>query len=112
LIPKAKIRAIRGYRISSKRHANSYGTCIKERNGQFTINMRLYKWDKNSKQHVGLYLGFLLETFAHELAHCLKDCFEHTPKHVKYTGIILSRFAKVLEKNKITDTFKRRMDYE
>lgn len=74
--------------------------------------MRLYRWDKNSKQHVSLYLGHLLETFAHELAHCFPGCYNHSPKHMKYTGIILARFEKVLKQQKIKDSYKYRMLYE
>ena len=110
LIPARKIRALKGYKVSAKKYAQQYGSCVKEHNGQFTINMRLYRYDEVSKVYLSFYLGHLLETFAHELSHCIE--WNHTPRHIKYTGIILSRFAKVLKKQGITDTYKNRMKYE
>lgn len=112
IIPKRKIAAIKGYKVSNKKRESAYGNCLKDHNGKFTINLRLYFWDERDKKYYTLFLGHLLETLAHELAHCAPNCYNHSAKHMKYTGMILARFEKVLKKQKIKDTYKHRMIYE
>lgn len=112
LIPLHRIDHIKGYRLPKTRRASQYGSCLKDQNGRFTINMRLWRYDNKCKQYLGLYLGHILETFAHEIAHTIPGCFDHSPKHMRYTGIILTRFEKVLKKQGIKDCYKTRMHYE
>lgn len=112
IIPPRKIAAIKGYKVSNKKRELQYGNCLKDINGRHTINLRLYFWDEKDKRYYTLFLGHILETFAHELAHAYPGCYNHSPKHMKYTGIILARFEKVLLSQKIKDTYKTRMSYE
>ena len=109
LIPTKKLTGLKGYKVSPKKFAAQYGACLQDYDGTFIINMRLYRYDEVTKKHVTMYQGHLLETFAHELAHMV--IWEHNAEHMRYTGKILQRFAKVLKKQKITDTYKHRMKY-
>lgn len=112
IVPIHRIVALKGYKVPKHLEEQAYGNCLKDHKGRFTISMRLYRWDKKSKEYLSLYIGHLLETFAHELAHTCKNCHNHSPLHMKYTGIILARFEKVLKKQGIKDTYKTRMKYE
>lgn len=109
LIPTKRITAIYGYKVAAHKFAATYGSCVR-RGNRYTINMRLYRYDKKAKEHIPMYLGNLLENFAHELAHTRE--FEHSPEHVELTGKILSRFARVLKKRGISDTYKVRLNFE
>lgn len=112
IVPFKKIKQLKGYKVSAKRDAVQYGSCSRDDNGHFTINMRLYRYCPRSKQHIPLYIGHLLETFAHELSHTIPGCWNHSAKHMKYTGIILQRFSNVIKKQGIKDTYGKRMKYE
>lgn len=110
LIPTHRIIALKGYKVPKNKYAAQYGACLKDEKGKFTINMRLYRYDQKTKKYVSLYLGHILETFAHELSHT--KVWDHSPKHMYYTGLILSRFEKVLKAQGIKDTYKHRMIYD
>ena len=70
--------------------------------GTFNITLGLYeynyKYDTKSYRHI----GFILENFAHELAHLVE--FNHSSAHMKLTGKILHKFGSVLKRQKIENT--------
>lgn len=104
LVPVDQIASIRGYRVATGKIEDNDGLTRIYRK-RYYITIRQWNLDETKTEHKkGRYEG-ILHTLAHELAHTVM--MDHAPAHFHLMSRIMLRFAKVLEREGITDTSKR-----
>lgn len=106
LVPIERVKQVRGFKVSVAKEVLTDASIVRFGNNKsFTINMRTH----NNHIYAGTQrYEFIAETlinFSHELAHIIH--WEHTPEHFKLQARIMLRFAKILKKLKVKDTYKR-----
>lgn len=98
-IDLTKIKAIKGYVVVWK-NPTCEGKAVKE-GKYFTITMKLNRANLPEPN----FLYEILHTLAHELAHVKH--MDHSPEHLKFTAKLLQKFATVLKRQGVTNTYKR-----
>lgn len=104
LIAYKKIVKIRGYQVKAKLDEQTDASIIIDdsKNGQMSINLLIKSYSKTKKEHRSKPMHYILDSFAHELAHTIE--WEHTPEHYRLQARIMLRFAQVIDKLRIKDT--------
>jgi len=102
LVDHDKIKLIRGYSVQPGKERTQYGSIIRYNDDTYTINLKLYSYNKNLKKQVPDDYEIILCTLAHELAHTKH--WIHKPEHFKLFSLILLRFCRIMKKLNIKDT--------
>lgn len=108
-IPLHSIKSIKSYKVKEGLNERTYGSTIK-RKKKYTINLRVYHYDDESKTYKNEIIAMILDTLAHELSHVNqgnKNFGKHDYKHFRIQSWILNSFSVILEKLKVDDTSKR-----
>lgn len=95
----SKLKAIKGYYVVNKMPLQD-GQTICHR-GKYTVTIKLNRGNFDEPN----FIYEFLHTLAHELAH-LKH-FNHSAEHMKLTAKLFGKFATVLKKEGIKNTYKR-----
>lgn len=107
LVPLKQLDGISGYTIPMGKEQHQYAAIWYNKYGRKRYH--IYLALKNNYNIVKIqkpqYLAAFLQYLAHELSHMKHT--EHTPEHFELEAKILLRFARVLKKSGITDTYKR-----
>jgi len=103
LVPIERLNAIKGYKVLKNKEPSQQGQIIMDlASRRFVITIKALKYNKESKCYKNEYIGTVLETLAHELAHT--KFWEHDTNHWKLQASIQSEFGNVLERDGIEDT--------
>lgn len=107
LVPLKQIQSIKGYSVPLNKEMNQYASITFNVYGRkkFRINIALKNNHVIINKQKPQFLAAFLQYFAHELSHTKH--FEHSPEHFELEAQIMLRFARVLKKSGITDTYKR-----
>lgn len=108
LVPINNINRILSYRVVPGKAECVDGNNIRhagERKRTITVKSKNQAFDKDGRftGYSDVLIAHLLDTLAHELAHLVH--WEHDHKHYKLTARINIKFAAVLKKYKIKDTY-------
>ena len=105
-VPLHKIKSIKSYRVKKGLTERSYGSTIKE-GGKYSINLRIYLWNRTSREYRYETIAIILDTLAHELAHVKqkgKAFGKHDHKHLNNQAWFLVGFSYILKVLGIKDT--------
>lgn len=95
-----KLKSLKGYCVVHKRPAQD-GQIIKRGKYSYTITLKLNRGNLDEPN----FMYEVLHTLAHELAHL--TYLDHSPDHLKLTAKLLQKFATVLKRQGVTNTYKR-----
>jgi hypothetical protein len=101
LVNLNKINKVNGYVVAANKFSHQKASITRHGN-KFNINLNL---SDDSGQNE--YLAVFLDSLAHEMAHMMPKTWEHGPDHLELQAAILGRFAKVLRKQGIKNTYRR-----
>lgn len=104
LISLKHLTSVKGFKVPLHKQENVHGSILRI-GPWYNITLRTTLNNYNTNKQNNTYIATILETLAHELAHMQN--WEHTPEHFLLQAKILSRFAIVLKKQNINDTYKR-----
>ncbi len=99
LVNLNKINKVNGYVVAANKFSHQKASITRHGN-KFNINLNL---SDDSGQNE--YLAVFLDSLAHELSHLSE--WEHGPDHLELQAAILGRFAKVLRKQGVKNTYRR-----
>lgn len=106
LVPVERIKQVRGFRVSVDKEILTDASIIRATNNKsFVINMRTHSNYMHTHIQKYEFIAEILINFAHECSHLVY--WDHTSDHFKLQAKIMTRFAKVMKKLKVEDTYKR-----
>jgi hypothetical protein len=113
LVPLKKVRRFFAYKLPLDKRELAVAWCTNNNDGTYTISFSTHDRVVKRVGNCFEYTGYarrcraeILDTLAHELAHL--KYFDHDIRHYRLQLQIMWRFARVMERKGVKDTWSRK----